>query len=142
MVPDLEILCSTYLVHRDRGEHAQADFVVLELLDQCVRSESGGELGRFYNQLRSAPNANAEAMAFVRQRTGEDLITHASPKRRLRREPAKLAIKLEGLWIMAVLKLLPKAFRNQNVSLAAVGERINGSTTPISYSKYWQPPDL
>jgi SAM-dependent methyltransferase len=123
VVPDLENLCRTYLVHRDLGEHDQADFVVLELLDQCVRSESGGELGCFYNQLRSAPNANAEAMAFVRQRTGEDLMTHASPKRLLRWEPAKLVIKLERLWIMVVLKLLPKAFRNQNVSLAAVGER-------------------
>jgi ubiquinone/menaquinone biosynthesis C-methylase UbiE len=122
VVPDLENLCRTYLDHRDRGEHAEADFLVLELLDQCVRSESGGELGRYYNQLRLAPKANAEAMAFVRQRTGEDLIS-PTPKCRLRWAPAKLVTKLERLWIKAVLMLLPKAFRNQNVSLAAVGER-------------------
>ena len=37
VVPDLENLCRTYLHHRDQGEHDKADFVVLELLDQCVR---------------------------------------------------------------------------------------------------------
>jgi predicted SAM-dependent methyltransferase len=79
VVPDLENLCRICLDHRDRGDHAMADFVVLELLDQCVRSESGGDLGRYYHQLRSAPQANAEPIAFVRQRTGEELITPHPP---------------------------------------------------------------
>lgn len=29
----------------------------------------------------------------------------------------------ERLWILAVLRLLPRAFRDQNVSLAALGDR-------------------
>jgi hypothetical protein len=37
--------------------------------------------------------------------------------------PKRVAAKVERLWIRAVLQLLPKAFREQNVSLAAVGER-------------------
>jgi SAM-dependent methyltransferase len=125
VVPDLENLCCTYLAHRDCGEHEQADFLMLELLDQCVRRESGGELGRYYQQLRSAPQPNAEAIAFVHHRTGEDLIAPplAPRKRRLREVPSKVAAKVERLWIRAVLQLLPKAFREQNVSLAAVGER-------------------
>ena len=124
VVPDLENLCRTYLVHRDGGEHEQADFLVLELLDQFVRRESGGELGRYYQQLRSAPQRNAEAIAFVHHRTGEDLIAPPPRKRRLLREvPRKVAAKIERFWTLAVLQLLPKAFREQNVSLAAVGER-------------------
>jgi hypothetical protein len=41
----------------------------------------------------------------------------------LREVPRKVVAKVERLWIRAVLQLLPKAFREQNVSLAAVGER-------------------
>lgn len=74
VVPDLENLCRTYLAHGDCGEYQQADFLVLDLLDQCVRREAGGELGRYYQQLRLAPNRNAEALAFVRHRAGEELI--------------------------------------------------------------------
>ncbi len=48
---DLEELARGYLKHRDAGDHARADFLVLEMIDQCVRRTSGGELGRFYQQL-------------------------------------------------------------------------------------------
>jgi len=124
VVPDLENLCRTYLAHRDHGQHAEADFVVLELLDQCVRREAGGELGRYYQELRLAPKRSAEAIAFVRHRNGEDLTRPTPPRKsRVGDAPKKLAAKVERLWIRAVLQLLPKAFRNQNVSLAAVGER-------------------
>jgi predicted SAM-dependent methyltransferase len=34
VVPDLATLCRTYLHHRDQGQHVEANFVVLELLDQ------------------------------------------------------------------------------------------------------------
>ena len=35
----------------------------------------------------------------------------------------RLPALAERLWIRAILQLLPRAFRDQNVSLAAVGER-------------------
>ena len=35
----------------------------------------------------------------------------------------RLASLAERLWILAVLRLLPRAFRDQNVSLAGLGER-------------------
>ena len=78
MVPDLENLCRTYLYHRDQGEHDKADFVVLELLDQCVRRQSGGELGRYYRRPKADPLGNA-SIAFVRDRTGEDLVHSPLP---------------------------------------------------------------
>ena len=78
VVPDLKNLCRTYLQHRDGGEHDQADFVVLELLDQCVRRQPGGELGRYYQNLKADPVGNTSSMVFVRDRTGEDLM-HSPP---------------------------------------------------------------
>lgn len=125
VVPDLENLCRTYLYHRDQGEHDKADFVVLELLDQCVRRESGGELGRYYRSLKADPEGNVSSITFVRDRTGEDLMHSPSPRRRrgLRAILRRLPVFAERLWIRAVIQLLPRAFREQNVSLASVGER-------------------
>lgn len=124
VVPDLENLCRTFLHHRDQSEHEKADFVVLELLDQCVRRQSGGQLSRYYQSLMADPEASTSKMAFVRERNGEDLMQPLLLRRRssramLRRLPAYA----ERLWIWAVTQLLPSAFRQQNVSLASVGER-------------------
>ena len=77
-VLDLENLCRTYLHHRDQAEHDKADFVVLELLDQCVRCQVGGELGRYYRSLKADPEGNARDITFILGRTGEDL-THSPP---------------------------------------------------------------
>jgi len=123
VVPDLENLCRTYLFHRDCGEHDRADFLVLELLDQCVRREKGGEFGRHYQNLRSSPHNNIQIIDFVRHRTGEDLMLPPRERRsQFHLVPRKVLAMVERLWIRAVLQLLPRAFRNQNVSLAALGE--------------------
>ena len=103
VVPDLENLCRTYLYHRDQGEHDLADFLVLELLDQCVRRQSGGELGRYYRSLKAHSEGNTNSVLFVRERMGEDLLHSPPPRRRnfrsiLRRLPAFA----ERLWIRAV----------------------------------------
>ena len=129
VLPDLENLCRAYLTHRERGEHEKADFVVLEMIDQCVRHESGGELGRYYRALKSSPAEHAALMEFVRERTGENILSSPSggPLKARGAAIAYLARgihrKVERIWTRAVLQLLPKAFRAQNVSLAAVGER-------------------
>jgi hypothetical protein len=70
---DLEEMARTYLALRDAGEHERADFLVLEMIDQCVRRESGGELGQFYRRLRAGSAQESEMIAFVRERTGENL---------------------------------------------------------------------
>lgn len=124
VVPDLENLCRAYLHHRDQGEHDKADFVVIELLDQCVRRHSGGELGLYYQSLKADLEASASRMAFVRERNGENLMQPPPRRRRsLRAIPRRLSALAEHLWIRAVIQLLPPAFREQNVSLADVGER-------------------
>lgn len=74
VVPDLENLAREYLNMRNAGEHEKADFVVLEMIDQCVRRESGGELGRLYRQIAVQPQATAAPMIdYIHARTGEDL---------------------------------------------------------------------
>jgi len=126
VLPDLENLCSEYLAHRGNGENDKADFIVLEMVDQCVRSNSGGELGRFYQRLKQAESA--DMIEFVRERTGEDLAAAADRTQgvsggAIRRLAGRMGTILLRLWIRLVLQLLPAAFRAQNVSLAQVGER-------------------
>jgi SAM-dependent methyltransferase len=127
VLPDLEELCRAYLVERERGTHDKANFIVLEMLDQCVRTTPGGELGAYYAQLQSAPQQNASMINYVRLRTGHDLqIATTSAGGRWKRalpNPAKILGKLEQFYCRAVLAILPAAFRSQNVSLASVGER-------------------
>lgn len=76
VVPDLENMAREYLAMRDAGEHDKANFVVLEMIDQCVRGEPGGELGKFYRKIASqARDSAAEMIDYIRARTGEDLRT-------------------------------------------------------------------
>jgi predicted SAM-dependent methyltransferase len=78
VLPDLENLCRAYMAHRESGEHEKADFLVLETIDQCVRRESGGELGAFYQQLRSTSEQQQGMISFVHERTGEALLASGS----------------------------------------------------------------
>lgn len=123
VVPDLEYLCRTFLYHRDKGEHDKADVVMLEILDQCVRRHSGGALGRYFQNLKVDSHTNSTKISFVRELTGEDLMLSSPPRRRsLRSILRRILALLERLWIRFIISLLPKAFRDQNVSLADVGE--------------------
>ena len=79
VLPDLENIAREYLSMRDSGDHQKADFVVLELIDQCVRMTPGGELGTFYHSLRDNESYADEMIDYVRQRVGEDL--RAAPTR-------------------------------------------------------------
>lgn len=129
VLPDLDELCREYLRQRDAGVHEKADFVVLEMLDQCVRTESGGELGAFYESL--SRSGTGDMMDYVAARTGEDLSggtseSHVPSWRRLvgfLLHPARIWGRLERIYCRALASLLPSAFLEQNVSFAGVGER-------------------
>lgn len=147
-LPDWENLCREYLKCRDQGEHGKADFVILEMLDQCVRLYPGGLLGDYFSYLKSHAYEQVEMLEYVKIRCGEDLssadnsysfeansdnseapspqssasrlvdlVTH--PDRLM----GRLQRKLSTYRIKLATALLPKAFREQNVSYASIGER-------------------
>jgi hypothetical protein len=126
-LPDLENMTREYLLRREAGDHDKADFVVLEIVDQCVRWEPGGELGRFYEQIRDKTGGQATTMMdYVRERVGEDLRAKSGTgivRRKYRHLPAVLRGRMERMWVQLCLLALPAAFRAQNVSRAGIGER-------------------
>ena len=130
VLPDLEEICREYLRQRETGEHSKADFVVLELIDQCVRSVSGGELGEFYNHVGSS-NKEGDIADYIAIRTGEEVIRKSVAIPMLRwsrvlgalRQPGRVTGVMERFYCRLVSGLLPSAFREQNVSFTHVGER-------------------
>ena len=139
VLPDLENMARTYLQLRDDGKDEQADFLVLEMIDQCVRRQSGGELGKYYRTLQeqgkgdvSASDNNTVMIDFIRLRTGEQIGAPDQSKpaaggggaaTQFKRVLRAVLRRLQRYWVQAVLQALPPAFRAQNVSLAAVGEK-------------------
>jgi len=129
VLPDLEELCSEYMRQRAAGEHAKADFVVLEMLDQCVRTESGGELDDYYKSL--SRGGAVDMIDYVSARAGENLssISSRAPVSSWRRvlealrQPTRIWERLERLYCRSLTLFLPSAFLEQNVSFAGVGER-------------------
>lgn len=128
VLPDLEDICREYLHQRDAGEHSKADFVVLELIDQCVRTVSGGELGEYYNYVRYGDHGSNIA-DYIAIRTGEEVlgtpvIISMSWSRVLDvlRQPSKVIGLMERIYCRLVTWFLPSAFREQNVSFTQVGE--------------------
>lgn len=129
VLPDLDEICREYLRQREAGAHDKADFVVLEMLDQCVRTESGGELGAFYESL--SRSGTSGMVAYVALRSGDDLsnatnMGTVSTWRRVLgvlRQPQRMWGRLERIYCRALTLLLPSAFLEQNVSFSGVGER-------------------
>ena len=128
VLPDWEELCETYLMLRKSGAHDKADFVQMEMLDQCVRMKQGGMLADFYRNLEHSSNNPQDMIEFVFERTGHIIQNTSPPPPHSRiikaiKNPKKLVNYLRIIYIKAVLSLLPSTFVRQNVSLASVGER-------------------
>lgn len=49
-VPDLEGIAREYLKHLDAGDHARHEWMIIELVDQLTREQSGGEMLRYWKQ--------------------------------------------------------------------------------------------
>ena len=130
VLPDLEEMANNYLFFRKKEEHAKANFLVLEMIDQCVRNNSGGELGHLYKKIRKQKNQDKQMIDFIYKRTGEDLANKELEMRsandtllkKLNYFLSAILRRVEKYRIRIFLLALPKAFRDQNVSLAGIGE--------------------
>jgi len=126
-LPDWEELCETYLILRKSGAHDKADFLLLEMLDQCVRMKPGGRLGDYYIALQRAPEQSREMIKFVFERTGHIIQPSSQIKKsrfkQIASNPRKLIDVFREIYIKSVILLLPSAFKKQNVSRTTVGEK-------------------
>lgn len=130
VVPDLAGTCKEYLrviALPDDDPHKAPlyEWIVIELLDQLVRSRPSGEMGAFYQKL-SAGSDKARA-DYVRSRT--DSAAGVPPARVslldrcLRLTPGKVAAKMTRLHLKCVGKLIPRHLRSMVFVETNLGER-------------------
>ncbi len=121
VMPDFDDICREYLTCRAAGEHDKADFLVVELLDQCVRKQPGGRLATV---LSEAPGRGdgGQLQQYILHRLGNYVDTPPAQAMTLKRIWRALRSRGESLYIRVLLRLLPAVFRQQNVSRAVVGE--------------------
>ncbi|WP_414648136.1 class I SAM-dependent methyltransferase [Castellaniella sp.] len=126
VLPDLQNMAAEYLRCRLAGEHERADFVVLEMVDQCVRREPGGELGKYYQSIAVPRCRDSQSMIdYVALRVGRAEVSAHPVKTAFSfgRLSAAVRSRIFELRVRLCLLGLPRAFKDQNVSMASLGER-------------------
>ena len=134
VMPDTEEICEEYLRQIHQGDGMKSELLILQLVDQYVRNTPGGELGRFYNMIGSMPD-NEEILDYVKKRNGHivEIFSNRRFMDRLREKVSSVGSFVEvanlvrgalnAIHIRGVCAVLPRSFRDQNVSFAAVGEK-------------------
>jgi predicted SAM-dependent methyltransferase len=128
VLPDLENMATNYVRLRKIEDHQKADFLVIEMIDQCVRNIDGGQLQVFYSKIKK--DQDQSMIEFIKRRMGEDLTIYSSQQKNNYNFFSKdflsilnaIVSRIERYWIKIVILALPSAFRDQNISLAGIGE--------------------
>lgn len=129
VLPDFEEMARTYLTLRSTGDHVKADFLITEIIDQCVRRQPGGELGRLWRAIQEDPMTDVQFRVFIQERMGAGLkpdkviiSTQTYWVKLLSSLCRRMRHMVQQCWIRTVLAATPSAFRLQNVSFAGIGE--------------------
>ncbi|MBT0653035.1 class I SAM-dependent methyltransferase [Geomobilimonas luticola] len=101
LVPDLEQIARLYLEKLSSARESEADYdwIMLELYDQCVRQESGGQMERY---LRSS---HASQSPFVVERMGHSAVY---AEQEVRKPAFKLSTRILGHFLCKLRSELAK----------------------------------
>jgi predicted SAM-dependent methyltransferase len=130
-LPDFEEMARAYVSYKDLGEPIKSQFVLTEIVDQCVRLTPSGRFPKWYKMA----NEDSDLKAFIELRTGIRFgeksesnspiphEMHGESVDKLLALPRRLKSFSTKLYIALVLLLLPSWFRSYHVSRATPGER-------------------
>ncbi len=123
VVPDFENIAREYLYNIEAGNNLHAEFNIIELIDQCVRTKSGGQLSSW----RARSDIGIETKKYVSLRTGYKYKSSIQGPTSAHRMKAleligKAKRKISRIYISIVLKILPKWFQENHVNLTNTGE--------------------
>ena len=122
VMPDYLFLCKQYIINLENKDLEKAEFIKILTLDQCVRTDRGGYLKKFL--IKTQDNNNQDLKNYIKEVIGEDFEGVNNSFTLLDQlNFTNFFRMLEFLWIRLISSFLPSAFRNQNVSFAAVGEK-------------------
>lgn len=139
VVPDLEQIAQLYLNYHTRAWQGDPDaqrryqWIKLELLDQLVRSHSGGQMGPYLVKLEQ------EDAEFVRSRLGEEVLEAISyqDRRRQAAPPTSLKQRVKSVRERLALWLVTRTLgRNAAAAFAESLFRNRGEVHRWMYDRY------
>ncbi len=124
VVPDLENICKEYLkilsnIEKE-GYQKKYEWITIELLDQIVRTESGGEIGKLYKN--KAVQRDKLMAKYIKNRVGVDINSSVIQKS-LKITPRKIKEFLLYRYVFFIRGLLPKLVRESLFLKTSIGER-------------------
>lgn len=126
VVPDLENICKEYLknleeVSNDDKKDNKYDWIVIELLDQLVRMNRGGSMGKMFSSV--SQSKDKELASYILHRTGDDLLNNNSPIQSRNITFSKIMNKSIYLYLKIIRFLVPKYLRDLVFINTSIGER-------------------
>jgi len=126
VVPDLEGICREYLnilelVLSNQDSNDKYDWITVELLDQLVRVNSGGEMLRIFDKVSNDKNIGLSE--YILHRTGDELLNSNQVKSTSKITVNKIKNKLLYLYLRFIRLLIPKNLRDFIFINTHVGER-------------------
>lgn len=124
-VPDLENICREYLRVLDDNSNSislkKYSWITVELLDQLVRTKSGGEMIKIYEEVSA--EKDLELAKYINQRVGFELIIKENTKKKKSITFNKIGTILFYLYIKLVSKLIPGSLRDMVFINTTIGEK-------------------
>jgi len=124
VLPDFESIAREYLRNIDTGSFKKAEFNIVEMIDQCVRTKPGGELNDWY---RIASN-DEELRNYISARTGKDFSKKIDLNFNMLKRWKKFTFRkfkqyLEQKMVFALINLFPAWFKTFHLSKTSTGEK-------------------
>jgi predicted SAM-dependent methyltransferase len=125
VLPDFENIVREYLTNLENNQILFSQFNIVELIDQCTRNFSGGELLKWYSDI----NNSYSLKSYVAKRTGLSArLSKENSKtiffKRIQNITfKKINIKLQKKIVFTLIKFFPHWFKDHHVSYTETGER-------------------
>lgn len=125
VLPDFENIVKEYILNLNNEKILFSQFNIVELIDQCTRKFSGGQLSLW----RSRASGNFELSEYIKKRTGlspnlkSDQEGKFTFNRIKRATPKKLYNKIQLLIYFKLMQLFPKWVKSNHISFVMTGEQ-------------------
>jgi predicted SAM-dependent methyltransferase len=138
VVPDLEGLCKEYLnvlelALNDQEMNDKYEWITIELLDQLVRINGGGEMLKMFDKVSNERNIGLSE--YILHRTGDELLSLNQVKAKRVITVDKIRNKLLYLYLGFIRLLIPKNLRDLIFVNTPIGERHQWMYDRYSLSK-------